>query len=251
MRKTLLTVLILLLIAFTVTAEDTKVILEKADAIFTADNIYQESSMVIYSNGEPGVEQVMESYYLEAGGKSYSLSVFTAPKRIAGTAYLSIGNDLWVRFASTGRTRKLSSSAKQSSAGGSDFSYADMGEGNNGFAADYDSSTITDATIDGRSCYKITLTPKRSDAVYDSAICYITKESYEYLRIEMYKSGAHIKTMILEDYRAIGGKSYPYSISMKSEIKDSKTVITTNEIAFDSKKVQKRYFSKSYLESLK
>ncbi len=251
MRKFMILALFLSLIAFTVAAEDAKTILDRADSIFTAENIYQESSMVIYTKGEAGIEQIMKSYYLEDRGKSLSLAVFTAPKRIAGTAYLTIGEDLWVRFASTGRTRKLSSSAKQNSASGSDFSYADMGEGNNGFAAEYEASSITEASIEGKNCYKITLIPSSEDPAYDSAICYITKDTYEYLRIEMYKNGAHIKTMVLDDYRDINGKLYPHTITMYSELKDSKTVIITNMIEFDSKKVQKRYFSKSYLESLK
>lgn len=40
-----------------------------------------------------------------------------------------------VRFGSTGRVRKLTSSARRDSAGGTDFSCADMGEGSDGVPA--------------------------------------------------------------------------------------------------------------------
>ncbi len=250
--KKLLTICMLVLAVSVLTAEDAESILRQADAIFTFTNMYQKSSMVIYSGSQAQPEQVMESYYLKEDGKSHSLMVFLQPSRVRGTAYLTIGDDLWVRFASTGRTRKLSSSARQNSASGSDFSYDDMGEGSDGYAADYQAASVEHAVIKGEACYRITLTPNDpAGSAYDKAVCFITEDTYHYVRIELYSSGAHIKTMTLEDYRQVSGSYYPFTISMASEIRDSKTVITTTEFEYDSPKVQKRLFSKSYLESLR
>ena len=91
-------------------------ILEKADDIFDMESMYQKSTMIITRNGRTQPEQIMESWYLDEGGKNMSLMVFLAPARVKGTAYLTLDDDLWVRFGSTGRVRKLSSSAKKNSA---------------------------------------------------------------------------------------------------------------------------------------
>ena len=111
-------------------AQDARSIIDKADEAFEMDAVYSRSVLTVYKNGKAQAPQVMEGYALDAAdGTARSLSVFREPRRVEGTAYLMLGDDMWVRFASTGRVRKLSSSARKNSAAGSDFSYADMGEG--------------------------------------------------------------------------------------------------------------------------
>lgn len=251
MNRTISAIL-LLLTASALSAVSPEQIIEEADAIFTLNRIYQRSTMTIYSSGIQQPVQSMESYYYEYDGTTHSLTIFLEPKRVAGTAYLSIGNDLWVRFASTGRIRKMSSSAKTSSAGGSDFSYADMGEGNSGFGTDYSAELIGSSLVDGRTCHTIVLTPDTSDNdPYDKVIAYITQDENLYTRLELFSNGTHIKTMILDDYRMTGEQPYPYRITMRSELKDSKTVIETSYIEYDSPKVTKHLFRTSYLKSIK
>ncbi|MDX9802210.1 MAG: outer membrane lipoprotein-sorting protein, partial [Spirochaetia bacterium] len=197
-------------------AQTAEVITEKADAIFTLNKqLYQKSSMTITRGGKEQPVQIMDSYYMKEDGVSKSLTIFIEPMRVKGTAYLTIGDDLWVKFASTGRIRKMSSSAKKNSAGGSDFSYSDMGEGNEGFGVKYSSSLDGSENVNGEQCYRIILTPrKKGDEVYEKAVAYITEDDFRYIKLELYENGAHIKTMSFTDYKPLKNTKYPYTVRM-------------------------------------
>jgi outer membrane lipoprotein-sorting protein len=237
---------------FTLGAQSADEIVSKADAIFTLNNIYQKSTMTIIRNGKEQPVQLMESFFLKENGVSRTLTLFLEPRRVKGTAYLSVGDDLWVRFASTGRIRKMSSSAKKNSAGGSDFSYSDMGEGNTGYAEKYYVTLDGSVKVDGTDCYRIILTPKPgSKDTYEKAVAYIAKEDFSYRDIELYEDGAHIKTMTFSDFRPLRGLSYPYTIQMRSLARNSVSTVETMEMEIDSGKVEPRLFSQSYLEAIR
>lgn len=225
-------------------------ILAQADEVFTIDSLYQKSSMEIFRGSKAQPVQIMESYYLKEDGVGHSLTVFLAPKRMKGTAYLTVADDLWVRFASTGRVRKLSSSARENAAGGSDFSYADMGEGNDGYASRVSAKIIGSVLIEGMECHRIEMIPT-GEHQYEKIIAAVTKDSHRYLQLELYDNGIHIKTMHLSDHRLVDTIHYPFIISMESMIGDSKTVITTMEIEPGSSKVKRNLFRTTYLKSLR
>jgi hypothetical protein len=248
-----LTMLILIIASgFPLLADSGQDIVEKADAIFKHNRMYQKSTMTIVRNGRAQPVQQMESYYLEEDDIDHSLTLFLAPRRVKGTAYLSIGDDLWVRFASTGRIRKMSSSAKKNSAGGSDFSYSDMGEGNSGFAEKYNVSLSGQEKVRGIDCYKIMMIPgSDADDLYEKAVAYIAVSDFSYRMIELYEDGAHIKTMTFDDFKPVNGTPYPYTITMESLARNSISTVETLELEVDSPKVEDRFFSRSYLEAIR
>jgi len=251
MKKTIIAGL-LLLSAAVLWAQNAAEIVEKADTIFTLDRMYSKSAMTITRNGKDQPVQIMESFFMKEGEVNKTMTLFLEPRRVAGTAYLSIGDDLWVRFASTGRIRKMSSSAKKNSAGGSDFSYSDMGEGNQGFGEKYSVSLEGTEKVDGLECWKILMVPRPgSSDVYEKAVAYIAKEDFTYREIDLYEDGAHIKTMSFGDFRSLKGLPYPYTISMRSLTRNSVSVVETLEIEADSPRVEPRFFSKTYLESIR
>lgn len=229
-------------------------ILANADAIFQQNRIYSTSSLTITRNGRAQAEQRMENYSLtDADGTVRNLTLFTAPARVKGTAYLTVGDGLWVRFASTGRIRKLSSSARKNSAGGSDFAYADMGDGNKGYSDKYVATMDGEESLDGQAQYRLELKPKAgssSDETYEKLLVWVAKDTGYYSQIQFWDKGAPIKILSLGDYRSIGGLTYPYTVSMRSLVKDSVSVIRTETIEVDSPKVRENLFSNKYLETL-
>jgi hypothetical protein len=56
---------------------------------------------------------------------------FVEPRSIKGLKILSIGDDTWLFFPSTGRVQKIAGTSKEDSVQGvgGDFSYEDMGGG--------------------------------------------------------------------------------------------------------------------------
>ena len=243
---------LLAIAAATAGAQTADEVLAQADRIFTLDRVWSRSVMEITRSGRTQAPQEIESYSLTNGDTAMALSVFTSPARVRGTAYLMIGDDLWVRFASTGRVRKLSSSARRNSAAGSDFSYNDMGEGSSSFTDGYDAVLDGRATVSGHECWRVVLTPQRSNRDgYERLVAYVTTDDPRYLRIEYFDSGARIKTMDLDDFRDVAGIRYPHRISMTSHERDSVTVITTEEIEFDSDRVREEMFAVSYLDTIR
>jgi len=234
-------------------AQNASALLADADRIFELDNVYSRSTLSITRSGREQAPQVMEGFESDdTDGTSRSLTVFREPARVNGTAYLMIGDDLWVRFASTGRIRKMSSSAKKNSAAGSDFSYDDMGDGSSSFSSRYRPALEGTDRIDGVGCHRLILTPRSGERhTYEKLIVWLTEEDHRYKRIEYWEDGAPIKVMDLEDYRRVGNVDYPYLVTMRSLAKDSVSVIETQYMEFDSPKVEDRFFTSAYLESIR
>lgn len=252
MKKILIAVLLLTIFTFGFLAAQTaQEIVDRADESFQGDRVYSTSRMTVYKSGEAQPVQEIESYTMEKNSKSYSLSIYIAPRRMKGTANLMIEDDLWVRFGSTGRTRKLSSSAKKNSAGGTDFSYADMGDGGQGLSEKYTPRLTGEEIIEGERCYKIELIADTSDAPYEKMVVYITKDRYRYMKIEYFESNANIKSMTFYDYRTVNGTDYPFRYVMESHTKPSVTEVEVDIFEINSSRVQDRFFTTGYLESIR
>lgn len=251
MLKPFIAALLVTFLPALASAQNAEEIVKRADDALTGNRTYSISRMTVYKSGEAQPVQEMEGYTMEKDGKSYSLSIYTAPSRMKGTANLMIDDDLWVRFGSTGRTRKLSSSAKKNSAGGTDFSYADMGDGGQGISELYKPTLLGEETIEGEGCYQVELLADDSDAPYEKMVVFIAKEGFRYLRIDYYEGNANIKSMTLHDFRTVGSKVYPFRQTMENHTKPSVTEVEVLEFEINSSKVQDRFFTKGYLESIR
>ena len=252
MKKKLIFIFgIMTLSAALLVAETAQQIVDKADQAFQGDRVYSTSSMTVYKSGEAQPVQEMESYNMEKDGRSHSLTIYLSPRRMKGTANLMIEDDLWVRFSSTGRIRKMSSSAKKNSAGGSDFSYADMGDGGSGLSEKYTPVLTGEETVEGEVCHRIELNASNSETPYEKLVVFVTKDTYHYMKIDYYESGANIKSMTFYDYRNINGKDYPFAYTMENHTKPSVTKVVIDIFEINSSRVQDRYFTTGYLESIR
>lgn len=248
----LLWITISLLVAATAQAQDAGQIVRQAEKPFIGNKIYSVSEMTVYRSGSARPTQVVEGYTMDEGGRSYSLTLYLEPARLKGTAYLIIDNDLWVRFASTGRIRKLSSSAKTNSAGGTDFSYSDMGDSGQGIAKKYQATLENrDVSVAGRKCFQIALAPRTGqEDTYEKLVAYIDQQNYRYLKIDYIQSGAVIKSLTFSDYRNTDGRDYPFQMIMESHTQPSRTEVVTKHVEFDGTKVEEDMFSISYLQRI-
>lgn len=234
-------------------AEEARDIVARADAPFLGSRIYAVSTMTITRSGQARPAMELESYTMTVEGREASLTVYRAPAKMKGTAYLMIGDDLWVRFASTGRTRKLSSSARKNAAGGSDFSYYDMGDSGRGIAGDYEARLEDrNASVAGSRCYRIALIPKAGkDVPYERLTAYISHDDYRYLKIDYTQDGADIKSLTFSDYRRLQDRNYPFRYVMESHVKPTSTEVVTTSLEFDSPRVKAGLFTVPYLEQIR
>ena len=250
-RAAFLAIIIATVAAGVASAQTAQQIIDRADQTFTMNRVWSRSVMTITRGGREQAPQEMETYALTDGDTTMSLAVFTAPARVRGTAYLTVGDDLWVRFSSTGRVRKLSSSARSNAAAGSDFSYSDMGDGSSSFTDRYTPQLNGRTRIDGQECFRIDLTPTDRSAPYDGLTVYVTTDDYHYVQVDYFEQGTNVKTMTLSDYRPVGSLSYPFVVTMTSHEQDSITTITTEEMEADSARVRPDMFSVQYLGTIR
>jgi hypothetical protein len=234
-------------------AEEAGDIVARADAPLLGSRIYALSTMTITRSGEARPAMELESYSMTVEGREAALTIYRAPAKMKGTAYLTMGDDLWVRFASTGRTRKLSSSARKTAAGGSDFSYYDMGDSGRGIAEDYEPMLEDEnVSVAGRRCYRIALIPRAGrDIPYEKLTAYISHDDYRYLKIDYTQDGAEIKSLSFSDYRRVDGRDYPFRYVMESRVRPSSTEVVTSLVEFDSPRVEAGLFTVPYLEQVR
>lgn len=256
-RKLICLTIVLTFLSFHLFCDDESVdiesIVKKADSLLEAERVYSTSELTVFKSGKPQPTMKVEGYSLLEDGKSYSLTIYRAPAKMKGTAYLMIENDIWVKFGNTGRIRKLSSSAKKNSAGGTDFSYNDMSENNTGLSKLYTIKLLkAKEKVNGILCYKVQFSAiPDSDAPYEQLIAYITHKDERYIKVEYYENTANIKTLTLEDFREIDGRFYPFLIRMESHTKESYTEYKIVSIEFQSPAVKKQLFTQTYLEQIK
>ena len=251
-KKALTAAALLLAVAIAAPAQDARAIVEEADSAMIGERVYSVSEMTVYRSEKPQPSMRVESYSLKEGDRDQSLTIYRSPARMKGTAYLLIDDDLWVRFSATGRIRKLSSSARKNSAGGSDFSYNDMVSENEGMSADYDVELIRSGVpVEGIPCHEILFTAKPDrNTPYEKAVAFIRQADRSYFLIDFYEQNANTKTLRLSDYRNVDGRLYPFRMEMASHVKPTRTVVVIEEVEFGSLRVESRQFSQTYLQEI-
>jgi hypothetical protein len=219
------------------TAEE---IIRKVDEKAAVDTSRSELSMLIYPDAQS--KEYRELKVLGYGrGDEESYMEFLEPRSIKGLKLLSLGDDQWIYFASTGRRRKIatsSSAKKQSVQGvGGDFSYEDLGGGSLDEKYEF---TILES---GKKEWALEGLPKEEDSVYSRIVVYIEKESYQTLKIEYYtEEEGHYKDLVMEDVKMMGGRETATRMTMLNFERGSKTVVVIHSADYDLP-LEDKYFN--------
>ncbi len=140
MKKILLLLLLSGLIAYTVSAQERISNEDEAREIFEEVDERRKSistetarmEMVITDSRGRTRTRTMQTWTQNEGEDTRSLTVFTDPGNVRGTAFLSVregGNELQKLYLpSVGRIQTISSSERSDSFMGSDFTYEDLGD---------------------------------------------------------------------------------------------------------------------------
>ena len=155
---------------------------------------------------------------------------YIKPARVKGfkMLFLNDGDEIWIYYKRSGRTRKIASHNKNKSVMGSDFSYEDFS--GKGFKQDYKVKLL-----DEEEHYRLRLIPKKDDASYSKLIVWISKD-FLTKRIDYYnKKNDLVKRLRVSDYKKIDGYSTPFKIVMKNLKKGTKTVMEIKEVEYNIK----------------
>jgi outer membrane lipoprotein-sorting protein len=227
----LLSLLALTTISFSSPGEDATEIVRKADQKLKGKSAYAEMTIQVV---RPTWKREM-SIKSWSKGDDYALILVTAPAKDKGTVSLKRDKEVWSWMPSIERTIKLPPSMMSQSWMGTDFTNDDLVK-QSSMVQDYVHELTGDSTMEGRPCYKITMTPKPDAAVvWGKVIIFIDKKDYIEMRAEYYdEDGVLINIMTGSDIKMLGGKLLPSIMEMIPVDKPGqKTVLIYNSLKFD------------------
>jgi outer membrane lipoprotein-sorting protein len=214
-------------------AQNAREIVQRAeDAIKGKISSYSVMEMVIKTPDYTRTMK-MESW---TSGTSKALVKILSPVREAGNRTLKLGNDIWMYLKNTETTIRIPPSMMLQSWNGSDYTYDDMVREET-LTKDYDISIIGTEKIQGVECWKLQLLPKpNAPVVWGKILYWVRKEDYLPARVEYFDDkGKLVRTMIMSDYRTVGGRFIPTVWTMYNADNTHSTEIKLEKAIFDSK----------------
>ncbi|MFA0114641.1 outer membrane lipoprotein-sorting protein [Vibrio sp. 10N.261.46.E11] len=186
------------------------------------------------------IVRIMEQYILEsdnAGNKT--INVFSQPTDVKGVSVLTHtamdGNDQqWLFLPSINRTKRISSSNRDSSFVGSDFAFEDLSSLE---LSKYKFEKASTVEVSGQKLIKVAYKPKYNGSGYSRIETYLDGSNYQPKFNKYFNSrGEHSKTLHLSDYVSYseGGAWRPHVLKMEDHIKNSETEIVFEEFTTDS-----------------
>jgi len=200
-------------------------IMKKADEVFAEKTSLSISRMIITTSG--GGKRSFLQWGMNMGSRSVSKF---ASGFVKGLTMLSIknGDEIWVYFASSGRTRRLASSARNSGVAGSDFSYNDMS--NTKYSKAYHCKLLSSSGSD----YLLELKPKKgTDTAYNKLYVTVDKKRFIAKKIIYYnQDGEKFKRLVIKKVKLISGIITPMEFEMKNLITGNITKIEITKIKY-------------------
>ncbi|MGD2088012.1 MAG: outer membrane lipoprotein-sorting protein [Candidatus Aminicenantes bacterium] len=225
----------LLLVSGHVLGLDAVEIMEKADEIMKIQTSLSISAMTITTTS--GSQREFLMWGMAMGDRMVSKF---ASGLVKGLTMLSIdnGDEIWVYFRSSGRTRRLASHAKHSGVAGSDFSYDDMA--NTKYSQVYNCKLLE--TNDTH--YHLELIPKKPNQTpYQKLLVRVRKDNFVPENILYFnKDGEKFKQFIIKEIQTISGILTPMYYEMKNLLTQSVTTIKMKRIKYVPQ-LQKVFFS--------
>jgi len=241
----------LMLLSVNITAQDlsAKEIIEKADNIMKG--VTSTKSEMTITTVRPKWTRTM-ALKTWSKGTNNTMMLITSPAKEKGSAFLMKGKEVWNWVPSIERTIKLPPSMMMQSWMGTDFTNDDLVQ-QSSTVKDYTHKVLKDSTIDGRTCYKIELTPKEdAPVVWGKIYSWIDKKEFFQLRVEFYDEDDYlISVMKSSNIKVLGGKKIPTKMEMiPMEKKNQKTVMEYISIEFDIP-IEDSFFSLQNMKRLK
>lgn len=240
-KFTMLSVFLVFFVSSVYSEEDALSIIRKVDEKGSIKTSKSELSMLVYPDA--GDDENVRNFRVLSYGKgdADSYMEFLSPRTIKGLKLLSKGGDQWVYFASTGRRRKIASSAKskkQSVKGvGGDFSYEDLGGGKleEKYSFEIQKSGKTEWVLKGE--------PLKEDSVYSEVRIYVDKSGYLISKIEYYtKEEGRYKDLTMDEIKVMSGREIATKMTMMNHDKGSKTVVIIHHAEYDIP-IDEKYFN--------
>ncbi len=138
------------------------------------------------------------------GDGDKSLTIFSSPKDIKGTAFLSfthalVPDEQWLYLPALKRIKRISSSNKSGPFLGSEYAFEDLTSFE---VAKYNYKYLRDEKIEGIACYVLELIPNYKYSGYTREIVWIDQERYIAIKAEYFdRKESLLKTQLFKNYK--------------------------------------------------
>jgi outer membrane lipoprotein-sorting protein len=216
-------------------------ILDKVDEAVNGPKDQSYTSRLVLTDKNGG-QKVREMVMLQKG-RDRRLVRFLSPADQRGIAFLSLpGNIQYVYLPAFGKVRRISSSVKNSSFAGTDFTYEDLEAAR--WSDKWDAKIL--GQEQGQTILEMALRPGMASG-YSRLVVRVLSDTFYPVRIEHYdRSGQLAKVLVREDLRQMNG----YWVSMLTRMEDvrtgHKTEMTVSDVRLDTG-VGDEKFSERYL----
>jgi len=158
-----------------------------------------------------------------------SLTVFDAPRDIAGTAFLSYTHalapdDQWLYLPALKRVKRIASANKSGPFVGSEFAYEDLSSQE---VQKYRYRWLRDEPLAGRTAHVLEEHPAYEHSGYTRRIVWIDQAMMQPLKVEFYdRKDALLKTLVFEDYAQYLDRYWrPARMTMENHQTGKRTVL--------------------------
>jgi len=138
------------------------------------------------------------------GDGDKSLTIFSNPRDIKGTAFLSfthalVPDEQWLYLPALKRVKRISSSNKSGPFLGSEYAFEDLTSFE---VAKYSYTYLREETIDGIACFLLELSPNYKHSGYTKELVWIDQQRYIAIKIEYYdRKKSLLKTQTFKNYK--------------------------------------------------
>jgi outer membrane lipoprotein-sorting protein len=185
-------------------------------------------------------------------GRTYALTLITAPVKDVGQTFLKRGTEMWSWNPTINRLIKLPPSMMSQGWMGSDYTNDDILK-ESSVVNDYSHEIIGEETIDNRLCYKIKMVAKEDAAVvWGKQIRWIEKKDFLVLRVELFdEEGLLVRTETGSEIKTMDGRVIPTRLELvPAEERGNKTLVDIKDIRFNVQ-IEESFFSQQNMKNLR
>jgi len=244
-RRAFFVALSLMAVAATAAAaDDSEAIIKRAlerDALALTDaRAHATVTMTVTAEDGATESKTFEIWSKKKDGLLRTVVKFTAPAKIAGTAFLLLQrpgqpDEQWVYLPAYKKARRITAKERTTAFAGSDLAYADL-ERRELKEATY--KKLADETVGKDACNVIESTPKEGpSAIYGKVISFMRKTDDVPLRTQFYSSGKDSKlekTLFTKKLKTVSGKTIVTEARIERANSKRATDLRVDDVSFET-----------------
>ncbi len=179
---------------------------------------------------------------------------FSNPRDVKGTGFLvhahkTEPDDQWLYLPALKRVKRISASKQSGSFMGSEFSYEDLGAAE---VEKYTHKLLRSEQCGELECYVLERIPLGKDSGYSRQLVWIDHDELRTVQVQFFdRRNAHLKTMILDDFRMyLGDQWRAHSAKMTNHITGKSTDLNWSDFEFKTD-LSEKDFTQTALKRLR